>query len=224
MRVAMHQSQYLPWPPYFKKIAKADLFVLMDDVQYQKNGLQNRNRVRNRHDAFWLTIPVSGRLQDTIADKRIADPRWAGRHWKSLQAAYGRAPGWDRHRDALESLYAGEYATLSEANEAFLRWMLNTLGIDTPIKKLSDLAVAGTKSGLVLNACLSLGADRYLSGMGAAGYLDLAAFREAGVAIEFMEAQPPVYRQYHGDFMAGLSMVDMLMNQDAERIRDYLEK
>ena len=223
MRVAMHQSQYLPWPPYFKKVAAVDRFVLMDSVQFQKNGVQNRNQVRNRQGAFWLTIPVSGRLDDHIADKRIADASWTRKHWKSLQAAYGRAPHWAEHQDALAGLYQRSYAALGEANEAFIRFFLDALAIDTPLVTLSSLGVAGAKSELVLNACKALGADCYVSGHGAADYLDQDAFDAAGIGIEFMASQPPVYPQGHADFIPGLSMIDMLMHQDPDLIRAYLE-
>lgn len=223
MRIAMHQSQYLPWPPYFKKIAAADRFVLMDNVQFQKNGVQNRNQIRNKQGAFWLTIPVSRKLEDQIANKGFADERWTCKHWKSLQAAYGRAPYWATYHDAFAALYAQRYTTLGEANEAFVRFFLEVLGIDTPLVTLSSLQVSGAKSELVLNACQTLGADCYVSGHGAADYLDQGAFAAAGIQIEFMTSMPPVYPQGHADFIPGLSMIDMLMHRHPDAIRAYLE-
>lgn len=222
MRVAMHQSQYLPWAPYFRKIAAVDCFVLMDKVQFQKNGVQNRNRVRNRSEAFWLTIPVSGKLQDHILDKRIADATWTRRHWKSLQACYARAPCWDAHAADLEQLYQRDYPTLGEANETFLRYLLGVLGIDTPMIRLSSLRVEGAKSDLVLNVCRELGADCYVSGQGAVDYLDRDAFARAGMQIEFKPSEPVVYDQGGRTFIPGLSLIDMLMYQGPEVIREYL--
>jgi len=223
MRVAIHQSQYLPWPPYFKKMIAADCFVLMDSVQFQKNGMQNRNQVRNKQGTFWLTIPVSGKLEDHITDKSIADAGWARKHWTSLQTAYGRTPYWLQHKKALETLYLGSYSTLGEVNEVFIRFFLHVLEIDTPIVTLSSLNVDGSKSDLVLNICKALDADCYVSGHGATHYLDVGVFAEAGIDIEFIKSTPPVYTQGKMDFIPGLSMIDMLMHQSTAQIRACLE-
>lgn len=224
MRLSIHQSQYLPWPPYFKKIAASDCFVLMDSVQFQKNGMQNRNRIRNRQGEFWLTIPVKRGLDDTIVAKRVADGIWAGKHWKSLRTAYARAPFWNRYEESLRGLYEQDYQTLGQANEAFLGFLLDSLEIDTPVVRLSSLGVSGAKSELVLNICRRMGALCYVSGTGAAGYLDVESFERAGIDIEFMTSSPPVYLQGEAHFIPGLSMIDMLMHQGPERVQSYLKE
>lgn len=224
MRVSIHQSQYLPWPPYFKKIAASDCFVLMDSVQFQKNGMQNRNRIRNRQGEFWLTIPVTRGLDDAIAGKKIADGIWTRKHWKSLRTAYARTPYWNRYEEGLRGLYEQDYQTLGQANEVFLRFMLDALAIDVPVVRLSSLDVPGAKSDLVLNICRRLDARCYLSGTGAGAYLDQEAFRRAGVDVEFRASSPPVYSQGHSNFIPGLSMVDMLMHQGPERVQTYLKE
>ncbi len=222
MKVAIHQSQYLPWPPYFRKIAQADCFVLMDDVQYQKNGVQNRNRIRNRQGAFWLTIPVSGSLADSISEKVCAGTRWRVKHWKSIQAAYGRSKYWSKYADGLAALYQDGYGTLGQANERFLKFFFQALEISTPIVRLSTLGVLGQKSERVLNICRHLGADIYLSGRGASAYLEPESFEQAGIRIEYMASQPPVYEQPYDDFIPGLSMIDMLMHAGPEQAIAYL--
>jgi hypothetical protein len=219
---AMHQSQYIPWPPYFKKIASVDVFILMDSVQYQKNGLQNRNQVRDKNGAFWLTIPVTGALEDSIAQKRLASPAWREKHWKSLVSAYGRAPYWARHAGSLKALYARDYTTLGEVNDAFTGWMLEALGIRTRVVKLSALPAAGAKTDLVVSACTAVGADAYVSGTGAKDYLVESRFAEAGLALSFEESKPPSYPQFHGAPVPGLSMLDMMFNADPSVIGDYL--
>lgn len=221
-RVAIHQSQYLPWPPYFRKMAAADVFIVMDSVQYQKNGVQNRNKIRNKDSEFWLTIPVTGQLSDTIAEKKLADARWPQKHWKSIQGAYARAPFWREFAPALEALYAAPYATLAGVNEAFLALLAEASGVATPRVNLSDLPAEGSASALVLSACRAVGADVYVSGVGAKAYLDEEAFRAAGVRIEYLAAEAPVYRQFHDDrFFPGLSMLDMLLNVGREGCSAY---
>lgn len=221
-KIAVHQSQYLPWLPYLKKIALADEFVWMDCVQFQRRGVQNRNRIRNRQEDFWLTIPVSGLRTDRIMDMRLSEPKWRSKHWTSIQRSYAKAPLWNDYADSIEVLYRQDYANLDEVNWAFVGYFLDLFSIDTPLIRLSDLDVEGQKSGLILNICKARSADVYLSGTGAQDYLDQAAFNAAGIAIEYLASAPPDYRQFHGEFIAGLSVLDMLFNVDLETIRSYL--
>ncbi|OGR69935.1 MAG: hypothetical protein A2089_11320 [Elusimicrobia bacterium GWD2_63_28] len=220
--VSIHQSQYIPWFPYFKKIALADIFVVMDSVQYQKNGVQNRNKVRNYDGDFWLTIPVTGKLEDQIREKRIADASWRAKHWKSLKSSYSKAPYWAPHEAELGALYAADYATLYEANNALFSFMLKAFGIGTKIVPLSDLKAGGAKSELVLNICRELGAETYVSGTGGKAYLDEASFAAARIAIRYESAASPAYAQFHGAFIPDLSALDMLFNVPQEEIRSVL--
>jgi hypothetical protein len=223
VKVAIHQSQYLPWPPYFRKLAKADVFVVMDSVQYQKNGVQNRNQLRNAAGPFWLTIPVTGQLEDSIAGKKLADDRWRAKHKSSLSQAYARAPFWKEFGPALAAVYERPFETLGAVNDAFLSVLLEAFGLKTRVVTLSSLNVPGAASELVLNACKALGATAYLSGTGAKDYLDEAAFAAAGLPIVYEESKPPVYAQFHGgEFVPGLSAVDHLLNAGPDNAREYL--
>src|SRR5580765_832935 len=92
MIVAIHQPQYLPWLPYCDKVDSCDLFVYLDNVQYQKNGLQNRNQIKTATGPAWLTVPVHATLSKTIAETGIADLRWKNKHERSIEMNYARAP------------------------------------------------------------------------------------------------------------------------------------
>ena len=145
--VAIHQSQYIPWFPYFKKIAMSDIFVVMDNVQFQKNGVQNRNKIRNYDGDFWLTIPVTGHSDDLILDKRIAEDHWRQKHWKSISASYSKAPQWSLYKERLENLYKLDYATLHQVNKVFLEFIMEALALDTKIVYLSELQACWNKIG-----------------------------------------------------------------------------
>jgi hypothetical protein len=222
--VAIHQSQYIPWFPYIKKIALADTFVVMDTVQFQKNGVQNRNKIRNYHEDFWLTIPVTGHKDDLILEKKIAEGNWSQKHWKSISASYSKAPHWSLYKDRLEQLYQQDYSTLHQVNKSFLEFMLDALSIDTKIIYLSQLHAQGTKSDLVLSICRELKADTYLSGFGGKAYLQEQDFIDAGIGIEYKESTTPQYPQFHGDFIDRLSVLDMMMNVPAPDIRRFLQE
>lgn len=222
-KVAIHQSQYLPWPPYFKKIAAADVFVVMDNVQFQKNGVQNRNKIRNYQHDFWLTIPISGSISEQISEKKIASPVWQKKHWNSIQGSYRQAPMWKTYEDELYQLYNERtYDNLIDVNREVLHFFLRKLKIPTKVVYLSELGVQGKKSDLVLNICKHLGASTYISGLGGKDYLREQDFSEAGIEIVYEPSIPPEYEQFHGEFIPGLSALDYLMNVDVTIIHEYL--
>lgn len=199
----------------------ADIFVVMDNVQYQKNGLQNRNKVRNSDGDFWLTIPVTGHLEDLIIDKRIANDAWRQKHWKSLKTSYSRAPYWSLYSAQIEQLYGHAYSTLLEANRAFLNFLLKALDITTKIVHLSDLKVDGSKSDLVLAICKALDATTYISGYGAENYMDEKPFSDASVEIRYVKSISPIYKQFNGSFIGDLSILDMLFNIEQSQIKKH---
>ncbi|MHC5005608.1 MAG: WbqC family protein, partial [Planctomycetota bacterium] len=134
MRVVTgHQPVYLPWLGLFHKIALADVFVFMDDVQYLEGDWNNRNRVKGPHGPFWLTVPVRrGAGRQRLCDVTIADDgAWASRHWTALRTCYGRARYWPEHAAFLEDTYlARRWTSLADLNAHLLRYLLGALGID----------------------------------------------------------------------------------------------
>src|SRR5881396_3000859 len=128
MKVAIHQPHYLPWLGYVAKWAAADLFVFLDTVQYEKNGWQNRNRIKTRDGPRWLTAPVRARLGTAIRDVMIDN-------------AYARAPSWPRHRDELQSFYGREWDRLAPLAVESARWLARALGISIPTRLASDLTL-----------------------------------------------------------------------------------
>ena len=91
MKISIHQPQYLPWLPYFSKIAKSDIFVFLDQVQYQKNGLHNRNELINSNGKFWLTIPINKDNCKLLDQVKIAGDNWPKKHIKSIKMNYSKA-------------------------------------------------------------------------------------------------------------------------------------
>ena len=215
MKVAIHQPQYFPWPPYVHKVMSADIFVYLDTVQFSKNGLQNRNQIRTSQGASWLTIPVKQKLGQSIHETEIADQRCSMKHFKTLQGSYARTPGFERWREELEALLAREYKMLVDISVASTDWMLEKLGVTTQLVRASDMSgIEGEASALVACICKELAADTYLTGTGALAYLDPADFEKIGCDVEVQTWQPFEYTQPGaGDaFVPDLSTLDLLMN------------
>ena len=224
MLVAIHQPHYLPWLGYLHRMAQADLFVVLDHVQFERGNYQNRTRVRVNGAAHWLTVPVQQHSQrERIADKLIENRLdWARAHFETLRRAYGgkaaNAGFFSFCAADLRAIYSTRWERLVDLNDALLEVLRRAFDIRTPLVKSSTLGVDGAKSELVLNICKAVGASALLVGLGGSReYLDRAAFAEAGIELRFQEFTHPRYPQRaHGPnaapFIAGLSAVDFLFN------------
>jgi hypothetical protein len=210
-----HQPVYLPWLGLFHKIALADVFVSFDRVQYQPKDFNNRNRVRTAAGPAWLSVPVHKKgHRDKPYDEIEIDERtpWRRKHWRTLEMSYGKAPHWLDYRDFFAEVYDREWTHLAELNDHMLQWFLTTLGIELEFRFAHDLDLEGEKSGLVLDMCRKLGADRFIFGALGRDYADVTAFTEAGIEVAFQDYRHPVYPQIHGGFEPYMSIVDLLFN------------
>jgi WbqC-like protein len=213
VKVAIHQPHYLPWLGYFAKWAAADLFILLDVVQYEKNGWQNRNRIKTADGARWLTVPVHAPLGTPISEVAIDDSRgWRSRHQRAIEQAYARAPWLAAYRADLAELYARPWTRLAPLAVASATWLARALGITTPVRLASELAVtADDPTGRLVTLCRAAGADTYLAGADGARYMDLGRFAAAGIGVLAQRYEHPVYPQIHGEFVPFLSALDILL-------------
>jgi hypothetical protein len=216
MLVAIHQPHYLPWLGYLHRMARADLFIVLDHVQFERGNYQNRTQVRVNGAPHWLTVPVQQRSQkERILDKEIDNARpWGRAHFETLRRAYVSAGFFGMYAADLRGILDREWRRLVDLNGHTLEFLRGAFDIRTPLVKSSELGVGGAKSELVLNLCKAVGASALLVGLGGSRhYLDRAAFAEAGIGLEFQAFTHPVYRQRGGGlFHAGLSALDLLFN------------
>ena len=225
MKVAIHQPQYLPWLPYFLKIENSDLFIFLDTVAFQKNGIQNRNKIKTAQGEQWLTVPVRQKLGQKIVDTPINNQsNWRHKHWQAIKQCYGKTPGFFKHQQELKDLYLSKWHVLGELNIELTKLMLKWMDIDTPVVRSSELKSKGNASELVLNLCLEVGADIYMSGTGGMNYLEEPMFSKAGLTIEYNQALlPNAYPQQNPKqgFINDLSALDIVLNCD-DSWRSYL--
>lgn len=217
-RIAISQSNYIPWKGYFDLIKVVDEFVIYDEVQYTKNDWRNRNRIYTAAGPRWLTIPVETASQygQTILDVKVAGQRWRAQHWHSWQAHYGRAPHFADFRVQLCDLYLGSNETgLSKINLAFLRAICVWLNIGTPMTSSQIYPHKATDPSLrLIEICQAAGATHYLSGPAARDYLQLDLFERAGITVEWMNYDCyPHYRQRHSPFIHNVSILDLILNE-----------
>ncbi|HEY1740469.1 MAG TPA: WbqC family protein, partial [Acidimicrobiia bacterium] len=211
----------LPWLGYLDKMAKADVFVIMDDLQYEAQNFQNRNRVKLNHGTTWLTVPLaSGSQSDRICDKKIQNQwspkeHWQRRTWMTLETHYRRAPFFAAYADELREVYTRSWDTLAELDAHVLELARKWLGIDTPIVRSSELGLEGYKTERILDMCQKLGATSYLSGSGGSqGYLDAERLGRAGIGVVWQSFEHPVYAQRYSElgFIPNLAFLDLVLN------------
>jgi len=215
--VTIHQPEHLPWLGFFDKVRQADLFVMLDHVQYRRRYYQNRNRIPTSQGPIWLTVPVlvKGRYEQPINQVRIDNeghPRWRQKCWASIEHHYRRALYFSDHAEFFEALYKKEWNFLVDLNEEIICYLLAVLGVKVSICKSSSLNVVADKGDLMFEVCQQLGATTYLSGISGKDYLDRKKFSEGGIRLKFQEFHHPIYRQLHEPFVPCMSAVDLLFN------------
>ena len=214
MIVAVHQPQYLPWLGYFDKIDKADVFVLLDSVQFKKNEWQNRNKIKTAQGWQWLTVPVLYRYPQLIHEVTINDNvNWQHKHRQAMVSNYKRAPYYEMLEDFLEGIFSHSWQSISQLNGEVVRRLATILGIDTPIYVASDLGEFPQDPDERLIAITKhFGAGTYLAGMGGRGYMNLDIYDKDGIEVIFQDFKHPVYTQLFGDFEPFMSVIDLIFN------------
>lgn len=215
MRLVILQPFYLPYAGVFELVRMADTFVIYDDVQFVKQNWQHRNQIMGPNGPQWLTVPVHRRHGAPILDVTLVDDQpWQAKHWRALEMAYEGARHGPWVLEALQPHYTEtEWSRLVDLNLATFSTLCELLGVDATFLRSSELGIGGSASDRVLAHCTELGATHYLSGPAARAYLDEPSFEQAGVELEYLDFEHPVYPQAFGDdFVPYLSVVDMLAN------------
>ena len=219
-RVAIVQSNYIPWKGYFDLINSVDEFILYDDMQYTRRDWRNRNRIKTPNGPIWLTIPVEvkGKYMQKIRDTVVSDPDWSRRHWETILHNYGRAACFREYRPAFEALYLRcQERQLSAINHRFITAICGILGIQTRISWSMDYRLAEGKTERLVDLCRQAGATEYLSGPAARDYIDPEPFHAAGITLRYMDyGGYPEYGQLNPPFVHEVSVIDLILNVGRE--------
>lgn len=214
--VSIHQPNYLPYAGFFHKIAASDVFVLLDNVQYEKNSFTNRCKINTPGNPSWLTVDVLSKgkhaqaISEVLINPRV---RFREKHLKTITQTYSKTPYFNEFFRDLERVYLREdWRSLAALNTALIKNICNLLGIQTPIVKASELGVKGKSTDLLISICKNLEATRYLSGQGAKKYMNEASFTENNIELAYANYYEKPYPQTSKTFQPYLSIIDMLFN------------
>lgn len=216
-----HQPNYLPYPGFFHKVARADRFLIVDTVQFVKRGTfgwMHRNRIRtgSKQGWDWLSVPVltKGKYTQRICDAMIQPARpWGAKHWRTIEWNYRRAKYFDDYAAGFRTLYEREWSAFADMTCGFIELILKFLGIRRPLERASALGLDSRGADLIPALCRAVGADTYLSGIHGRDYLDPDALEREGVRVVFQDYAEPTYPQcWPGPFVPNLSVIDLIFN------------
>lgn len=215
-KIAILQSNYIPWKGYFDILNRVDEFVILDEVQYTKGDWRNRNLIKTPQGTQWLTVPVSikGRSEQKINETQISEPNWVKKHWSAIKQNYSKAPYFKDYADQFESIYMKMHEDmLSEINYTFIKVICEILAISTPITFSTDLIAEEDKNLRIVSICQQLKADIYLSGPAAKNYLKDEVFNSHSIQLEWMDYSGYIeYNQLFPPFEHRVSIIDLIFN------------
>ncbi len=219
LRVAVLQSNYIPWKGYFDLINSVDLFVFYDDVQYTHRDWRNRNKIKTANGSIWLTVPVGDSSSRLINEVEIPDPGWQKKHWQTLRENYSKCTHFQRYKTFFESVYlGGSWKSLSELNQALIKHIaVEFLGSRTRFANSTEFGSSGQKMDRLLDLVRRTEATSYLSGPAAKAYIEPERFAENGIDLLWMDYSGyPEYPQRFLPFEHGVSILDLLFNAGPE--------
>lgn len=227
-KIAILQSNYIPWKGYFDLMAMADEFILYDDVQYTRRDWRNRNTIKKPNGSTWLTIPVEvkGRYLQKISDTVIADNNWAKKHWAAISSSYNKAKHFDRYKALFESYYTSTQEThLSKVNYQLISIVNSILGINTKLSWSADYELAEGQTKRLVHLVQQAGGTEYISGPAAKEYIDEQLFTDAGIKLTWIDYSGyPEYTQLYPPFDHYVSVLDLIFNEgpDAGKYMKYV--
>lgn len=227
-KVAIIQSNYIPWKGYFDIIAAVDEFILYDDMQYTRRDWRNRNQIKTPKGQQWLTVPVKvkGKYHQTIRETEIDGADWAETHWKSIYQNYRRASYFNEIAELFEPIYRQrQYTHISVLNRELIEAVCVYLDITTRISNSCEFTLIDGKTERLVDLCAQTGGTEYISGTAAKGYIDERLFAERGIRLTWFDyAGYPEYPQLWGDFTHGVTVLDLLFNcgKDAPRYMKHV--
>jgi hypothetical protein len=216
------QPGYLPWLGFFEQICRSEVFVLLDDVQYDKHGWRNRNRIKTARGPLWLTVPVEVSLREKplIRDVKIDNRQpWRRKHLAGIRQNYSGARYLGEYIGLFEEAFSREWEYLVDLDHHFITTLCAALGMEgRELRRSSELETGSGRSEKLIGICRTLGADSFYEGAAGRNYIDEEEFARAGIRVRFQDYRHPVYRQLHGEFVPYLSVIDLLLNHGTESL------
>jgi len=217
MIISAHQPNYLPYLGFFDKMNRSDIFVIHDDVQFNRSDFQHRNKIRVKNDWKWLTVPVLkcekyARINEILINNNQVKnkPKWSDMHLRDIHANYKNTPFFESYKDDFYRIYERQYTHLCDLNISIIEFLTKCFDINVEFVRASDLELNTTSTQKLVDMVKELGGTTYLSGEGGINYLDKSMFGDIKVVFQMFDH--PRYVQRYDDFIPNMSAIDALFN------------
>ena len=223
MKAVIHQPQYFPYPGFFHKLSKADIFVILDNTQYDKR-FTNRNQILATKGPIWMSVPINKNHKFSI-NREVEinnEMPWKKQHWDKIKFSYSSSKFFKKYKEDFENIFHEEWSFLFDLDFETMKKTIKWLDIEIKILKESDLDVEGKSTERLVNICKNIGADTYISGKGLPEkkYIDEEMFEKNGINLEYNNYKPVAYAQNFTDsFVPNLSIIDMLFNVGPDSLK-----
>lgn len=224
MILTIHQPEYLPYIGFFERLAASDVFVILDDVGYQKNGFINRNKIKTEKGPKWITVPVLGRSPNLKINEVVIDnsKNWGASQWGSIISSYSKSPYFKEYSDFFEEVFKKKWDSICDIDIYLLENINKFLDINSKIIKSSELDVSGRGTERLISICKKLKVDYYLSGPGNEEHqVEKERFEEQGIKVEIKDFSNPEYQQMfiNQGFLPYMSTIDLLFNEGKKSVK-----
>ncbi len=222
MKISIQQPEYFPWLGYFDKIRQVDKVVIFDNVQFKKRYFENRNKIRTYQGWSWLNTPVitKGRYTQKIMEVEIDNSRdWQHKIISTIKCNYKKAPYWKEIGKELCEVILRKYSRLLDFNLAIIIFLMAKLELKKDYVLASTLNTQYSGSELILEVCDKMNATDYLSGRDGKNYLKEEDFIKNGIKVHYQAFNHPKYTQFHGEFEAGMSIIDLIFNHGPKSLK-----
>jgi hypothetical protein len=221
-RVAVLQSNYIPWKGYFDMINMVDLFIFHDDLQYTKNDWRNRNLIKTSRGLIWLSVPCGKNTKRLIDEVQMVGHSWQKEHWNIITEYYKNAKYFKEYKSFFEKIYLEtQWETLSELNQHIIVSISKEiLGIDhVQFGNSRNYKLTKKKAERLSELLVQCQADLYISGPAAQSYLP-DNFMENKIILQWMDYSGyPEYNQLYPPFAHNVSIIDLIFNEGKNAIK-----
>ncbi len=215
--IAIHQPNYLPYLGFFDKMMNADIFIIYDDAQFNKEDFQHRNRIKIFHGWKWLTVPVEKKtipinevkIKNELLTKGV---KWNDTHFRDIKDNYKDTPYFSIYQNELEEIYKTKFDNIIDLNMSLINFLRHAFDIKTKMIFSSELGFTSKSTERLVEMVGALGGNVYLSGPMGQNYLDIPLFEKRGIKVEYQNFNHPVYMQCYDGFIPNMSAIDALFN------------
>jgi len=217
------QPGYLPWLGFFELMSKSDIFIIYDNVQYDKNGWRNRNQIKTPNGPQWLTVPVLIKNKPKINEVKIDNRQnWNKKHLKALELNYKKTSFFDKYYENFEKILLKKWERLLDLDMALIRELNKALGLKKEIKLASSIKInASDKVERLIKICKHFKVNTFYEPAGGKNYLEpkKGEFKKEGIKLIFQNYKHPIYKQLYGEFIPNLSVIDLLFNEGKNSLK-----